>query len=212
MKSPKKIYTCSECGYESPKWMGKCPVCGKWNTFDEEGEIVDESPKRPGRVPAGKITRSVPEEHRAKIYSSLTMPEYMRVTTGFGELDRVLGGGLVTGSVVLLAGEPGIGKSTLLTQICGSIGDGGEVRTVLYVSGEESRSQLKLRAERLGIGDVPLYVLTECDIAGIISEDRLFWRASVCCRISHSGQGIGYAADSRRQTERYIDNHRRACK
>ena len=174
MKAPKKIFTCSECGYESPKWMGKCPKCGQWNTFDEEGEIVDESPKRPGGAPAGKMTRAVPEEHQAKIYSSLAMPEYMRVTTGFGELDRVLGGGLVTGSVVLLAGEPGIGKSTLLTQICGSIGEGGEVRTVLYVSGEESRSQLKLRAERLGIGDVPLYVLTECDIAGIISEiDRV---------------------------------------
>ena len=173
MKSPKKIYTCSECGYQSPKWLGKCPKCGQWNTFDEDGEIAETEPKRMGGTAANTV-RALPEERQAKLYSTLTMPEYMRVTTGFGELDRVLGGGLVTGSVVLLAGEPGIGKSTLLTQICGCISADGETRTVLYVSGEESRSQLKLRAERLGIGDVPLYVLTECDIAGIISEiDRV---------------------------------------
>ena len=173
MKSPKKIFTCSECGYQSPKWLGKCPKCGQWNTFDEDGEIAGTEPKRIGGAAANTV-RALPEERQAKLYSTLTMPEYMRVTTGFGELDRVLGGGLVTGSVVLLAGEPGIGKSTLLTQICGCISADGETRTVLYVSGEESRSQLKLRAERLGIGDVPLYVLTECDIAGIISEiDRV---------------------------------------
>ena len=171
MKGPKKIYVCSECGYESPKWLGKCPGCGKWNTFDEDGEIVDDAPKRQGGVQIKHPEKTVPEERQAKLYSTLEMPEYMRVTTGFGELDRVLGGGLVTGSVVLLAGEPGVGKSTLLTQICGMFGgDGGEEKTILYVSGEESRSQLKLRAERLGIGDVPLYVLTECDIGGIISE------------------------------------------
>ncbi|NLB16469.1 MAG: DNA repair protein RadA [Clostridiales bacterium] len=167
MKGHKKIYTCEECGHQSTKWLGKCPTCGAWNSFDEEGETIEPASKA-GPSVLRRPSKTLPAERQALRYSDLVIPEYMRTSTGMGELDRVLGGGLVTGSAVLLAGEPGIGKSTLLTQICGSLGSGG--KRILYVSGEESRSQLKLRAQRIGLGDVDMYVLTECDIGGIISE------------------------------------------
>lgn len=169
MKAPKTVFTCSECGYTTSKWMGKCPECGKWNTFNEEGEVLEE-PKAVKRVSPSTV-KKVSVKNPAAPYGELTLPEYFRFGTGMSELDRVLGGGLVSGSVVLLAGEPGIGKSTLLTQICGSL---GKDKRILYVSGEESHSQLKLRAERLGIGKTDMYVLTETDIDSIISEiDRI---------------------------------------
>ena len=164
MKGIKTVYICSECEYESPKWLGKCPKCNSWNTFVEDAVAI-ESPssakKRPSVARAG--------ENKAARFSELQAPDYIRTETGLCELDRVLGGGLVTGSVVLLSGEPGIGKSTLLLQICDTLCRG---KTVLYVSGEESRSQLKLRAERLGVGGERLYVLTETNIESILEEAK----------------------------------------
>lgn len=156
MKAPKSIFVCTECEYTSPKWLGRCPSCGNWNCMEEQ---VPRTETRPARA-AAPSARAVP-------FDELELPSYMRSETGMGELDRVLGGGLVTGSVVLLSGEPGIGKSTLLMQISGCL---AENRCVLYVSGEESRGQLKLRAERLGVGGSTLYLLTETSLDSIIAE------------------------------------------
>ena len=163
MKGSKIIFVCSECGATSPKWLGKCPECASWNTFEE----VEVKEKRTGVNNNQKNMI----KNRAEKFSELEMPEYIRTKTGMAELDRVLGGGLVDSSAVLLSGEPGIGKSTLLLQICRDL---SLSRKVLYVSGEESKGQLKLRAERLGISGDSIYLLTETDLDSIISEcDRL---------------------------------------
>ncbi len=159
MKGPKTTFVCRECGATSIKWLGKCPDCASWNSFDEI-ELREESRNTP------KVFTN-----KAEKFSDLSLPEYLRTHTGMNELDRVLGGGLVDGSVVLLSGEPGIGKSTLLLQICSEL---SKTRRVLYVSGEESKGQLKLRAERLKINGDSLYLLTETDIDSILAEcDRL---------------------------------------
>lgn len=166
MKGIKTVYICSECEYESPKWLGKCPKCGSWNSFVED--VVEKSvgsasaaPRRTSVINSGN--------NKASHFSDLSKPEYIRSTTGLGELDRVLGGGLVKGSVVLLSGEPGVGKSTLLLQICDSL---GESKSVLYISGEESSGQLKLRAERLSVRGDNLYILTETNIENILEEAK----------------------------------------
>lgn len=161
MKGQKTVFVCSECGYQSPKWLGKCPECGSWNTLEEE--IIVEKSKNQGL----NHGRDVISQNKAEKISGLVLPNYMRTGTGMGELDRVLGGGLVDSSVVLLSGEPGIGKSTLLLQICSEL---GRSRTVLYVSGEESKGQLKLRSERLGISGETIYLLTETDVDSVLSE------------------------------------------
>ena len=165
MKGLKTFYVCTECEYKSPKWLGKCPKCGAWNAFVEDVEEIAPSssqaaPKRVSMIPTAG-------ENRAVGFRDLEIPDYMRQNTGLGELDRVLGGGLVHGSVVLLSGEPGIGKSTLLMQICDAL---GETRSVLYVSGEESGGQLKMRAKRLGVSGENLYILTETNIENILKE------------------------------------------
>lgn len=159
MKAPKSIFVCTSCDYQSAKWLGKCPSCGAWNSFEEEIPMPEvKSPVRPVAAKGGA---------RALPINELTLPAYMRSETGMGELDRVLGGGLVQGSVVLLSGEPGIGKSTLLMQISDTL---AAKTRVLYVSGEESGGQLKLRAERLGVGGESLYLLTETSVDGILAE------------------------------------------
>ena len=154
MKSPKITFVCRECGATSPKWRGRCPDCESWDSFDEV-EIREERAKSPV---SGK---------KAELFSELSTSEYMRTRTGMSELDRVLGGGLVESSAVLLSGEPGIGKSTLLLQICSEL---GKDRKVLYVSGEESKGQLKMRAERLRIEYGDIYLLTETDTDAILAE------------------------------------------
>lgn len=159
MKSSKNTFVCRECGYNSMKWLGKCPECLSWNSFDEI-EIKETDKKRENRA----------TESRAEKLSDLTLPSYLRSATGMQELDRVLGGGLVDSSVVLISGEPGIGKSTLLLQICSEL---AKKRKVLYVSGEESKGQLKLRAERLGIAGESLYLITETDLDSVLDECEL---------------------------------------
>ncbi len=164
MKGIKTVYICSECEYESPKWLGRCPRCSSWNSFvedfvEKQATTIDNSARRTSVINSGN--------NKASHFSELKALEYIRSDTGLFELDRVLGGGLVTGSVVLLSGEPGIGKSTLLLQICDRL---GESKSVLYVSGEESSSQLKLRAERLSVKGKNLYILTETNIENILSE------------------------------------------
>ncbi len=161
MKGPKVIFVCRECGATNPKWLGKCPDCGAWNTYDEE--LIDEKTQNKA-LNKGRVTNSL---NKPEKISELTLPNYFRTGTGMGELDRVLGGGLVDSSAVLLSGEPGIGKSTLLLQICSEL---SKTRKVLYVSGEESKGQLKLRAERLGIVGESIYLLTETDTDSILAS------------------------------------------
>ncbi len=156
MKAGKKAFVCRECGTTSIKWLGRCPDCLEWNSFDEV-ITSDSSQKKNG----------IQYNNHAEKFSELKMPEYMRTHTGMNELDRVLGGGLVDGSVVLLSGEPGIGKSTLLLQICSEL---SRTRKVLYVSGEESKGQLKLRAERLLISGDSIYLLIETDTDAVLAE------------------------------------------
>ncbi|MBE6652478.1 MAG: DNA repair protein RadA [Ruminococcaceae bacterium] len=160
----KTVYVCTECGAQSSKWLGKCPHCGKWNTLTEE--VIDTQPEVSKAPKRASMTGSV-GENKATRFGDMSLPAYIRTDTGLSELDRVLGGGLVTGSVVLLSGEPGIGKSTLLMQISDVL---GQNRKVLYVSGEESGGQLKLRAKRLGVTGEHLYILTETNLESILTE------------------------------------------
>ena len=155
----KSIYICSECGFESAKWYGKCPGCGDWNTMNEE---IREPTKNTSSKTNIRTNRSKPI-----LMNDINPSDEERYYTGSEELDRVLGGGIVKGSLVLLGGDPGIGKSTILLQMCQKL---GKELNVLYVSGEESRRQLKLRASRLGVDSKNLYVLTETDIESIIEE------------------------------------------
>lgn len=160
MKS-KTVFLCTNCGNEFAKWAGRCPSCGQWNTL-EEYEPSPSVSKSVGRG-AGAVT--------PKRLREIDSDEAVRFTTGLGELDRVLGGGAVVGSLVLVAGAPGIGKSTLLLQICQCI---SARQTILYVSGEESESQLKLRAERLGVNSENLFLLCETNLENILAAaDRL---------------------------------------
>ena len=157
MAKNKTVFVCNNCGYESPKWMGKCPACGEWNSFFEEKVITSKSSN-------GKTNK---ERVKPIELSKIEGKETTRVSTGFDELDRVLGGGLVNGSLVLLGGEPGIGKSTIILQICNKIKTAGKV---LYVSGEESAEQVKIRADRLNVKNDNLLFLSETDI-NIVEEE-----------------------------------------
>ena len=146
MKGLKTVYICSECQHQTVKWMGKCPSCNNWNTFVEDVIDLDEQSGKEKAKRRSPMQSS--KNNNAVSYNELEIPDYIRSGTGLSELDRVLGGGLVHGSVVLISGEPGIGKSTLLMQISDCL---GQSRRVLYVSGEESGGQFKLRAKRLGV-------------------------------------------------------------
>ncbi len=155
----KTVFTCQSCGYQSPKWLGRCPECDKWNSFIEES--FDNNSERASRsIIADILSSNAPQK-----LSAIELKGLLRTNTRISELDRVLGGGLVEGSAVLVGGEPGIGKSTLMLQVSNII---SKERRVLYVSGEESLSQIKLRAKRLGLSSDNLYIVNETDLVRII--------------------------------------------
>ncbi len=158
MAKVKSVFYCTACGNESPKWQGRCNACGAWNTMEEHIEKTSAG-GRPNIAPVG-VSR-VPQK-----LCEVTSDREIRFFTGMGELDRVLGGGAVAGSLVLVGGAPGIGKSTLLLQICNSL---CVDKKVLYISGEESERQLKLRAERLGVNPDSLYILSETRLSDILN-------------------------------------------
>ncbi len=157
MAKAKTVFYCTNCGNETPRWQGKCPACGAWNTIEEHIE----KPTSTGKAKAAPVGQS----RRPQKIGQVTSDGEIRFSTGMGELNRVLGGGAVAGSLVLVGGAPGIGKSTLLLQICSSLCEG---RTVLYVSGEESERQLKLRSDRLGVVPESLYILSETRLSDIL--------------------------------------------
>ena len=158
----KTLFYCTACGNETPKWAGKCPACGEWNTVVEQPE----TPKALARSGI-KASRSVGNVRRAHSVTELVTDEEIRFPTGMGELDRVLGGGAVKGSLVLVGGAPGIGKSTLMLQICSKL---CEFSKVLYVSGEESEHQLKLRAKRLNVESGNLFVISETSLSDLVDS------------------------------------------
>ncbi|MGM9602896.1 MAG: DNA repair protein RadA [Faecousia sp.] len=157
MAKAKTVFYCTECGNESPKWQGRCSACGAWNTMQEHIE----KPAATLRAKSAPVGMS----RKPQKLQDVNTDDEIRFSTGMGELDRVLGGGAVAGSLVLVGGAPGIGKSTLLLQICNSLCEG---RSVLYVSGEESERQLKMRAVRLGVSPENLYILSETRLSDIL--------------------------------------------
>jgi DNA repair protein RadA/Sms len=156
MPKVKTFYQCQSCGYTSPKWLGKCPDCGEWNTLVEERK--ETTPSRLS-LPA-QFRKSEPQ-----LLSSIKAGYEQRTSTGIRELDRVLGGGVITGSVVLVGGDPGIGKSTMLLQALSGLSKYGQV---LYVSGEESPEQIKIRAERLSISSDDIILFSETSLISIL--------------------------------------------
>jgi DNA repair protein RadA/Sms len=162
MKQPKAVFVCQECGAQAPKWVGRCTECGAWNS------MVEERPVDPAAAGPGHRYAQSGAAGTAKLYAEVESANAKRLSTGIGEFDRVLGGGIVPGSLVLLGGEPGIGKSTLLLQAAAHFAR--EVGPVLYASGEESEHQIKGRGDRLGVGAAPLYLLSETCIERILEE------------------------------------------
>ena len=159
----KTIFYCTECGNETPKWVGKCPACGSWNTMVEQPQEA----KKKGSPVAQGISVRGSSVSRPKSLAEVETTDELRFPTGLSELDRVLGGGAVQGSLVLVGGAPGIGKSTLMLQICDNL---CRFSKVLYVSGEESERQIKLRAERLGVRSESLYLLAETSLENILES------------------------------------------
>lgn len=154
MAKQKNVFFCKECGYEASKWMGQCPACKVWDTF------VEEPPLKAREKTRGRALLAEPE-----LLAQVNTTEDNRISTGLQEMDRVLGGGIVVGSLVLVGGDPGIGKSTLLLQICKELTD--KMRRVLYISGEESLQQIKMRADRLGVFKGDLLLLSETNLDNI---------------------------------------------
>lgn len=157
MAKIKTSYICSECGFESPKWYGKCPSCGEWNTLNEE--LNSQQTKN-------SFSNSFSTVNQVLALEDICGENDERIPTKIEEFDRVLGGGIVKGSLVLLSGDPGIGKSTILLQICQNLGSKGQ--KILYVSGEESANQIKLRAVRIGVTTKNLFILSQTDLATIV--------------------------------------------
>ena len=164
MAKEKTVYVCQSCGYEAARWLGCCPDCGEWNTFEERRSTPAPAPSKTAEKAAKYQTTRKSE---IVALSEVEDRQEPRSSTGNEELDRVLGGGLVTGSAILLGGDPGIGKSTLLLQVAGSL---SQRCRVLYVSGEESARQIKMRASRIGVPQDKLYVLAENDVESILEK------------------------------------------
>ena len=162
MKKPETIFACQNCGHQSRKWLGKCPECGEWNSLVEERERT----AKKGLTRSGFKLRDV----TAIAYSEIESQDETRISSGVTEFDRVLGGGLVPGTLVLIGGDPGIGKSTLMLQVADRLSSNGAGNAVLYVSGEESERQIKLRGERLRIEAKNLFLLPETNLENIFHE------------------------------------------
>jgi DNA repair protein RadA/Sms len=164
MKPPKVVFVCQECGAQSPKWLGRCVECGAWNS------LVEERPAEAAPVGAAGSNRysQLGAAGNAKLYADVRLADSPRLSSGIDEFDRVLGGGIVPGSLVLLGGEPGIGKSTLLLQAAAHFARA--FGPVLYASGEESEHQIKSRGDRLGVGEAPIYLLSETCLERILEE------------------------------------------
>ena len=158
-RQTRAVFCCAECGYESPKWVGRCPECASWNSFAERARGTNGSKRHGNGVAEGPVPVEM---------SALGDDQEARTPVGIGEFDRVLGGGVVAGSLALIGGDPGIGKSTLLLQAASRLAENG--RSVLYVSGEESARQVKMRSARLGIGGERLFVLTETNLSAALAE------------------------------------------
>lgn len=161
----KTVFVCAACGYETPRWLGCCPDCGEWNTFEEQSRQPATAPAKAAARLAG--TAGGAAASAARLLTEVQEAGEARVSTGNEELDRVLGGGLVEGSVTLLGGDPGVGKSTLLLQVAAQL---SETRRVLYVSGEESARQIKMRAGRLAVRQDALYVLAETGMNAVLEQ------------------------------------------
>ena len=161
-KGKKTVFFCQNCGHEESKWLGQCPACKEWNTFVEERVTV---PKTGSALSSGTAGGAAPQP---VLLTSVDTDDDERIRTGIGELDRVLGGGIVQGSLVLVGGDPGIGKSTLLLQVCQKLSAMG--KKILYISGEESLKQIKLRADRMGTFSENLYLLCETNLELIRSS------------------------------------------
>lgn len=157
----KTIYVCSECGYETVKWMGKCPSCGEWNT------LLEETVKKNSKTSVSYDKKT----QKSEIINNVSLEQKERLDCGFNELNRVLGGGIVYGSVNLLGGDPGIGKSTILIQICKSLAD--KEKKVLYASGEESKTQIKMRAMRVNALSDNIYLYSQNELTDILAEAQL---------------------------------------
>lgn len=154
MAKLKTVFTCQSCSYQAPKWLGRCPECGTWNSF-EEGEAVPKATAKAVARGASSVL-STP-----KTISKIELKKYARLNTGWNEFDRVVGGGITRGSLTLIGGEPGIGKSTLLMEVCGALLEEKQVDKILYVSGEESESQIAERSKRLGVKSEEFYIFHE---------------------------------------------------
>src|SRR5512136_786240 len=156
MAKAKSVYACQNCGYQSSKWLGKCPDCNQWNTFAEEHFE---------KATSTRSELSLGSKEEPTSIGDIDTAEEGRVLSGIGEFDRVLGGGLVPGSVILIGGDPGIGKSTLLLQAAAALSSAGQA--VVYVSGEEAVAQVRLRADRLGLAAAPLLLAAETSVEDI---------------------------------------------
>ena len=162
MAKVKTVFFCKECGYESGGYMGKCPACQEWNTFVEKKIVNDKQKDALG-------SKSPFTMKKAQLLEDIKSASHSRIETGYSEFDRVLGGGIVSGSLVLIAGDPGIGKSTLMLMVSGAVSTKSKV---LYVSGEESESQIKMRAKRLNISSDKLYIYSETSISDILEQAK----------------------------------------
>ena len=174
-KAKATVFFCQNCGYESAKWMGQCPACREWNTFVEEPAAASSSSKSASKPTAGVVQwgsigagtgtagNGGRGRNKALALKEISVTDADRISTGIAEMDRVLGGGMVQGSLILVGGDPGIGKSTLLLQVCRNLTD----RKVLYVSGEESQQQIKLRANRMGAFGDSLLLLCETNLGDV---------------------------------------------
>ncbi len=162
MAKLKTTFYCQNCGANAPKWTGKCPTCNEWNTYVEE--VIETQTPTTEKQTAGKTTKKI--SPKPQLLADIEPMSHRRIITNDGELNRVLGGGIVLGSMVLIGGEPGIGKSTLMLQLALGLPN----LKVLYISGEESNAQIKMRAERLGMADVPCYIYTETETNAIFKQ------------------------------------------